>query len=92
MGSMDIVHGAHTSPADPLLTAEKRARGDLSMGRAVIDACRPFHWRDQFPKVNAPAPDQARRAREVRPPADAGRKLTAESICVRFTAPLKGPP
>jgi hypothetical protein len=23
----------------------------------VIDACRPFHWKDQFPEVNYPSPE-----------------------------------
>ena len=62
--SIDIISGARTSPADPSLTPEQRARDDLTNSRAVIDACRPFHWRDQFPKVNAPSPAEARKARE----------------------------
>jgi 4-hydroxy-3-polyprenylbenzoate decarboxylase len=62
--SIDLIHGARTSPADPRLTPEQRARGDLTNSRAVIDACRPFHWRDQFPIVNAPTAEQARRARD----------------------------
>ena len=62
--SIDIIKDARTSPADPLLPPEKRAREDLSMGRAVIDACRPFHWKDDFPAVNAPPPALAREARE----------------------------
>ncbi len=62
--SIDIIAGARTSPADPSLTPEQRARDDLTNSRAVIDACRPFHWRDQFPKVNAPSPAEARKAHE----------------------------
>ena len=34
------------------------------MGRAVIDACRPFHWKDDFPKTTAPSPAEAREAME----------------------------
>ena len=60
--SIDIIEGARTSPADPLLHPSRRASGDLSMGRAVIDACRPFHWKDDFPKVNAPGPAEAEAA------------------------------
>ncbi len=62
--SIDIIAGTRTSPADPSLTPEQRARDDLTNSRAVIDACRPFHWRDQFPKVNAPSPAQAKKAHE----------------------------
>lgn len=62
--SMDIIHGARTSPADPRIRPEQRPTGDFSHSRAVIDACRPFHWKDEFPAVNAPTPEQARVARE----------------------------
>ncbi len=62
--SIDIIQGAWTSPADPRLTPEQRAAGDITNSRAVIDACRPYHWRDQFPMVNAPSAEVARKARE----------------------------
>ena len=62
--SIDIIQGAWTSPADPRVTPEQRAAGDLTNSRAVIDACRPYHWRDQFPMVNAPSAEVARKARE----------------------------
>ena len=38
--------------------------GDLTNSRAVIDACRPWHWRDKFPKVNVPTPEERRMAQE----------------------------
>ena len=62
--SIDIIHNAWTSPADPRVTPEQRAAGDLTNSRAVIDACRPYHWRDKFPMVNAPSAEMARKARE----------------------------
>jgi hypothetical protein len=31
---------------------------------AIIDACRPWHWRDKFPPTNAPSAEVARKARE----------------------------
>lgn len=62
--SIDIVKGAWTSPADPRLTPEQRGNDDITNSRALIDACRPFHWRDEFPRVNAPSPEQARRAKQ----------------------------
>jgi len=37
-----------TSDLDPRLAPEKRERGDFTMGRMLIDACKPFHWRDKF--------------------------------------------
>lgn len=62
--SIHIIKNARNSPADPRLTPQKRAAGDLTTSRCIIDACRPFHWRDQFPPVNAPTQQQAQKARE----------------------------
>lgn len=50
--SIDIIRGAWSTPHDPRLDPEERARGNVTNSRAIIDACRPFHWRDQFPRVN----------------------------------------
>jgi 4-hydroxy-3-polyprenylbenzoate decarboxylase len=30
----------------------------------IINACRPYHWRDQFPAAVKPTADMARRARQ----------------------------
>jgi 4-hydroxy-3-polyprenylbenzoate decarboxylase len=62
--SIDIIHNAWSTPLDPRISPEDRAIGNFTSSRAIIDACRPYHWRDEFPKVNAPTPEQARRARE----------------------------
>jgi UbiD family decarboxylase len=62
--SMDILRRMRSTPADPRLTPEQREVGDLTNSRAVIDATRPFEWRDQFPRVNAPSPEVARKAQE----------------------------
>ncbi len=53
--SIDIIHSAWSTPLDPRIPPEKRERGDFTNSRAIIDACRPYHWRDQFPKVNMPS-------------------------------------
>jgi 4-hydroxy-3-polyprenylbenzoate decarboxylase len=62
--SIDIITGAWSTPLDPRIEPERKAKGDFTNSRAVIDACRPWHWRDQFPKVNALSPEAARLARE----------------------------
>jgi 4-hydroxy-3-polyprenylbenzoate decarboxylase len=41
----------------------ERARKNYTNSRAIIDACRPFHWRSEFPRVNMPSPEQQARAR-----------------------------
>jgi 4-hydroxy-3-polyprenylbenzoate decarboxylase len=62
--SIDIVHQAWSTPLDPRIPPEQKARKDYTNSRMIIDACRPFYWRDQFPHVNAPRPEVARLARE----------------------------
>ena len=62
--SIDIIHGTWSTPLDPCITPEKKEAGDNTNSRAIIDACRPFHWRDKYPKVNMPTPEVARKAME----------------------------
>jgi UbiD family decarboxylase len=62
--SIDIIHNAWSTPLDPRIEPERKAKGDFTNSRAIIDACRPWHWRDKFPKVNAPTPEAARLARQ----------------------------
>ena len=54
--SIEIVSGCWSSPIDPRLPPEKRAAGDFTNSRAIIDACRPFPWREKFPKVHTIEP------------------------------------
>jgi UbiD family decarboxylase len=58
--SIDIIRNAGSTPLDPRIEPERKAKGDFTNSRAIIDACRPRHWPDQFPKVNALSPEAAR--------------------------------
>lgn len=49
---IEIVRGHKTSRTDPSLPPEKIDRGDISMGRLLIDACRPYHRFSKFAPVN----------------------------------------
>ena len=62
--SIDIIRNAWSTPLDPRIPPEDRAKGQLTNSRAIIDATRPYAWRDQFPPVNMPSPEIARKARE----------------------------
>jgi len=62
--SIDIITNAWSTPLDPRLEPEQREKGDFTNSRAIIDACRPFRWRDQFPRVNQPSPELMKRAKE----------------------------
>jgi UbiD family decarboxylase len=58
--SIDIIRNAWSTPLDPRIEPERKAAGDYTNSRAVIDACRPYHWRDKFPVVNLPSPERRR--------------------------------
>jgi 4-hydroxy-3-polyprenylbenzoate decarboxylase len=62
--SIQFIENSWDSPADPRLSPDRRASGDMSHSVAVINACKPFHWRDKFPASNAPSPDVTRKAKE----------------------------
>jgi 4-hydroxy-3-polyprenylbenzoate decarboxylase len=50
--TLQVIKGTRSSALDPRVPPEKRAAGDWTMSMAVVDACRPFVWRKQFPVVN----------------------------------------
>jgi 4-hydroxy-3-polyprenylbenzoate decarboxylase len=62
--SIQIVTNTWSTPLDPSMSPQNREAGDFTNSRAIIDACRPFAWRDTFPKVNMPSPEVARKAWE----------------------------
>jgi 4-hydroxy-3-polyprenylbenzoate decarboxylase len=62
--SIQFIENSWDSPADPRLSHEKRAVGDMTHSVAVINACKPYHWRDKFPPSNTPSPEVARKAKE----------------------------
>ncbi|GJJ19754.1 decarboxylase UbiD [Mycolicibacterium mageritense] len=41
-----------TTAIDPRLSPAKREAGDMSMGIVLIDACKPFAWKDSYPRAN----------------------------------------
>ena len=60
----DIIDGCWTGYIDPALPPEKRENGDVTTSRMIIYAVRPFHWKDEFPKVNAVDPTYAETIRQ----------------------------
>ncbi len=53
----DIIDGMWTGHIDPMLLPERRARDDTTNSRIIIYAVRPWHWINDFPKVNRVPPD-----------------------------------
>jgi len=62
--SIDIIHNTWSSALDPRIHPNDKAKGKLTNSRAIIDATRPYEWRDRFPMVNMSSPERARKARE----------------------------
>jgi UbiD family decarboxylase len=61
---VDIVRDAWTSALDPRLSAEDRARGRTSHSKIILDACKPFAWREEFPIASALSQEDARAIRD----------------------------
>lgn len=52
--SIDIIQHAWSTALDPRIPPEKKAKKDYTNSRGLIDATRPYEWKDQFPAVNVP--------------------------------------
>jgi 4-hydroxy-3-polyprenylbenzoate decarboxylase len=50
--SVQIVKNMLTSDLDPRLSPEAKASGNFRMSRMLINACKPFGWKDKFPRTN----------------------------------------
>jgi UbiD family decarboxylase len=61
---IDIVRKAWSSALDPRIPPEQKDRGVTSHSKAIIDACKPFEWRDKFPKASALSAEEARQIEE----------------------------
>ncbi|MEA2988615.1 MAG: hypothetical protein QOG83_1326 [Alphaproteobacteria bacterium] len=60
----DIIDGCWTGYIDPILHPDRRDAHDLTNSRIIIYAVRPYHWKDEFPKVNAVSTKYADKVRD----------------------------
>jgi 4-hydroxy-3-polyprenylbenzoate decarboxylase len=60
----DIIDGCYTGHIDPTLSPQKREAGDITNSRIIVYAVRPYHWKDDFPKVNMVSSDYADEVRK----------------------------
>lgn len=63
--SIDFIQNAWSTPLDPCISPTEKEKGNFTNSRAIIDACRPFHWMDQYPIVNQPKPETTKKAWET---------------------------
>jgi 4-hydroxy-3-polyprenylbenzoate decarboxylase len=52
--SIDIIQRAWSTPLDPRIPPDRKAARDFTNSRALIDATRPWEWKEQFPQINVP--------------------------------------
>jgi len=57
---IDIVRNAWSSALDPRIAPETKAAGISSHSKAIIEAVRPFGWKDSYPPTSALTADEAR--------------------------------
>jgi UbiD family decarboxylase len=58
--AVELLKGAWASPLDPRLSPARKASGETTVGRMLIDACKPFHWKEAFPRTNVFSPEMRR--------------------------------
>jgi 4-hydroxy-3-polyprenylbenzoate decarboxylase len=61
---IDIVQRGWSTPLDPVIPPERKAKGDYTSSRGLIDATRPWAWRHEFSPVNVPSREVRARAFE----------------------------
>ena len=62
--SIDTIAGCWGMRSDPLLSPDHRARGEIVSSKGLINACRPFHWKDKFPPSLRSSPELLKRVRD----------------------------
>lgn len=62
--SIDVVRGLRTNSLQPPIHPDKRARGDFTCSSALILACRPYEWRNEFPATIKSSPEELKAIEE----------------------------
>jgi UbiD family decarboxylase len=62
--NIDVLRNAWSSALDPRIAPADKDRGVTSHSKAIIEACRPFAWRDKFPTPSALSAAEARAIEE----------------------------
>ncbi len=61
--AIDIISGCWSLASDPLMSPERRARGEFVTGKAILYACRPYHWMNKFPRSIKGSPELLQRVK-----------------------------
>jgi 4-hydroxy-3-polyprenylbenzoate decarboxylase len=52
-----VINGLRSTPLDPSMSPEQKERGDLTSSCMILNACKPYEWKDQFPITNVASPE-----------------------------------
>jgi 3-polyprenyl-4-hydroxybenzoate decarboxylase len=55
--SVTLIGNLQSTPLDPRLTPEKRARREYTRSAMIVDACKPYSWIKEFPPISAARPE-----------------------------------
>ncbi len=61
---IDVVRGLRSIVLDPSIHPEKRARGENTTSTALIDACKPYSWINDFPQPVRSSPELLARVKD----------------------------
>jgi UbiD family decarboxylase len=62
--SIDIIQRAWSTPLDPRIPPERKRVKDFTNSRGLIDATRPWEWRDEYAPLNVPPREVREAARQ----------------------------
>ncbi|MBI2832351.1 MAG: UbiD family decarboxylase [Chloroflexi bacterium] len=62
--AIDIINGCYSQSSDPLVSPEARKRGEYYSSKAIVYACKPYTWINQFPRSIKGDPELLERVRK----------------------------
>ena len=61
---VDIIRNAWSSALDPRIHPDAKLAGTTAHSKLIVEACRPFSWRDRFPPTSALSQEELRATEE----------------------------
>ena len=61
---VDVIRNAWSSALDPRIHPDAKLAGTTAHSKLIVEACRPFSWRDRFPPTSALSQEELRATEE----------------------------
>ncbi len=62
--SITVLQACQSSALDPRIPPDQKERGDYTASQAIIDACKPYSWKSEFPLTNIASKEERARVAE----------------------------